>query len=91
MHLFPKDEQQRKQCVKFVRKHRPEFTQTTSSTICSAHFEDSCFEIRNLLGVPNTVKPKAKYLIHGAVPTKEIFAAEETKNMSSREKRKVCQ
>ena len=36
--MFPKDEQQRKKWVKFVRKRRTEFTPTTSSTICSAHF-----------------------------------------------------
>ena len=46
MHKFPANEEQQKICIKFVRKHRPNFTPTNSSVIYSPYFETSCFEFR---------------------------------------------
>ena len=54
-HKFPAHEKQRKMWVKFVRKHRQNFTPTSSSVICSAHFEELCFGTRYLIDVPDEV------------------------------------
>ena len=88
MHKFPANEEQRKMWIKFVRKHRPNFTPTNSSVICSAHFETSCFGTRYHIGVPDELKPKARYLLEGSVPTKDSVVLEEMP-ATSRTKRKV--
>ena len=74
MHKFPANEEQRKMWIKFVRKHRPNFTPTNSSVICSAHFETSCFATRYHIGVPDELKPKPRYLLEGSVPCNEGFS-----------------
>ena len=45
MHKFPANEEQRKIWIKFVPKHRPNFTPTNSSVICSAYFETSSLNL----------------------------------------------
>ena len=46
MHQFPLDEATRRQWVKFVRKHRPDFKPTNPSYLCSVHFAPGCFTQR---------------------------------------------
>lgn len=48
MHYFSKNEAVRQKWARFVRKHRKHFTPTSSSALCSVHFEDSCYEHRPL-------------------------------------------
>ena len=88
MHKFPKNEEQRKLWVKFVRRHRRDFISTSSSVICSVHFEKSCFATRYNVGIPNELKPRSRYLIPGSIPTKDTILPEE-KPVTPREKRKV--
>ena len=88
MHKFPENEEHRKLWVKFVRRHRPDFAATSSSFICSAHFDKACFATRYLVGVPDEVKPRSRYLLQGSVPTKDTVTQEE-KPATLREKRLV--
>ena len=47
MHQFPSDPVVRDKWVKFVRKHRRDFEpQLKYSSLCSAHFEESCYSRR---------------------------------------------
>ena len=88
MHKFPEDEEVRKNWVKFVRRHRPNYTPTSAAVVCSAHFEESCFATRYHLGVPSELKPRSRYLLPGSTPTKDTVATSETP-LTIREKRKV--
>ena len=76
MHKFPANEEEWKIWIKFVRKHWPNFTPTNSS-VCSAHFEKSCFGTRYHIDVPDELKPKARYVSEGSVPTKDSVILEE--------------
>ena len=77
MHKFPENEEQRKLWAKFGRRHRPDFTATSSSVIYSAHFEKSCFATRYQVGVPDELKPRSRCLIPGSVPAKDTIIQEE--------------
>ena len=88
MHKFPENDEQRKLWTKFVQRHRPDFFPSNSSVICSAHFEKSCFATRYQLGVPEELKPKARYLIKGSIPTKDTVILDEMPS-TSRAKRRV--
>ncbi|XP_078583342.1 uncharacterized protein LOC144866026 isoform X1 [Branchiostoma floridae x Branchiostoma japonicum] len=56
----------RKLWIKFVERHRPGFKPSATSSLCSAHFEPSCFttnlEIAERCGM-------SRRLVRGAVPT----------------------
>ena len=59
MHLFPKEEtdrQRQRKWVNFVHKHRPSFQATKTSVLCSAHFEDSCFNMNLMLAKSINIK-----------------------------------
>ena len=45
MHQFPTDPVVRAQWVRFVQKHRVDFGEPVNkyASLCSAHFEESCF------------------------------------------------
>ncbi len=90
MHKFPENEEQRKIWIKFVQRHRPNFFPSSSSVICSAHFEKSCFATGYQLGVPDELKPKARYLIQGSVPTKDTVILEEMPSTSRAKRRVRC-
>jgi hypothetical protein len=69
MHLFPKqetDHQRRRKWVHFVHKHRPGFRDTVSSCLCSAHVEDSCFDMNLALAKTLNMKRRLK---GDAIPT----------------------
>ena len=93
MHKFPnKDKKldQWKLWVQFVRKHRPSFTPTNFSAICSAHFERSCYPLRYSLDVPSPLKPKSLYLKPGSVPTLDTVVPDDLQTpVSARQRRKV--
>ena len=73
MHQFPLDPDLRDQWVKFVQRNRQGFRDSRSryQSICSAHFEDHCFEhnpaIRSVL--EGTGLKLKNMLCKGAVPT----------------------
>ena len=63
MHLFPKEEtdpQRQRKWVNFVHKHRPSFQATKTSVLCSAHFEDSCFNINLMLAKSLNIKKERR-------------------------------
>ena len=89
MHKFPENKEQRKLWVRFVRSHRSDFISTSSSVICSVHFEKSCFTTRYSVGngIPNELKQRSR-LIPGSIPNKDTILPEENP-VTPHEKRKV--
>ena len=74
MHKFPKDKTVQKLWTNFVRRHRKDFTPTTSSHLCSGHFEPTCYFRRpDILVAENSPQrnkiPRLRKLEPGAVPT----------------------
>ena len=69
MHRFPKDESLRRQWTQFVRSHRAKFAPSKYSALCSAHFEETCFERKLPLGPEASVKTPRNLLKRGSVPT----------------------
>ena len=45
MHYFPKDETLRQKWIRFVRIHRKDFVLKKQSALCSAHYNESCFDV----------------------------------------------
>ena len=90
MHKFPENEEQRKIWTRFVQKHRPNFEPTSLSVICSAHFEKSCFATRYHIGVPDDVKPRARYLLPGSVPKNDTVVQRETPVTTHAKRRVGC-
>lgn len=95
MHLFPRNEQQRRQWVSFVRRHRAGFTPSATSALCSIHFKPTDFAKRldiDLGDSSGNVKHLRRLEI-GAVPTIDaagtIPRQIETER-DRRRKRKVC-
>ncbi|CAB4039764.1 THAP domain-containing 2-like [Paramuricea clavata] len=79
MHMFPRDDKQRAAWTKFVRKHRPGWNPTTSSAICSAHFQGNDFTQRLNIDIPTAPDRSSsnisckRYLTHGTIPTIEDY------------------
>ena len=72
IHTLPDEEkapERRKKWVRFVRKHRPHFTPSRSSVLCSAHFEESSFTMN--VSVSTSLGMKRK-LTETAVPTVDV-------------------
>lgn len=62
-HYFPnnaKDLKRHQQWVRFVRRHRPEFKPSTYSSLCSVHFEDSCYSVPRGAALQFGVRAKLK-------------------------------
>ena len=72
MHYFPKEESLRQKWTRFVRINRNDFVPKKSSWLCSAHFEDSCFEHKpvSLKDATGEAIELKKWLIKGSVPTR---------------------
>ena len=69
IHEFPnkqKDTKRYQLWVKFVRRHRPQWTSTNSSVLCSDHFEESCFTKNRAIALQLGMKMKLK---PDAIPT----------------------
>ena len=64
MHQFPADPIVRRKWVKFVPRHRVDFSEPVSkyASLCSAHFEEECYERRysSLLGEGSGMKSVLK-------------------------------
>ena len=91
MHLFPneeKDHKRRKMWVNFVHKHRPGFHATATSCLCSAHFEDSCFDVNLTLAKSLNMERRLK---GDAVPTIDVagIVPQAEEQMTNRRQRQV--
>ena len=74
MHYFPKDETLRTKWIRFVQIHRKDFIPSKSATLCSVHFDETCFESKSVAFTSaetgKTIQPK-RYLIKGSVPSRD--------------------
>ena len=85
MHRFPKNDIVRRKWVKFVRRHRDNFTPTSTSALCSAHFEAISYSRRTDISLnheQNNEFPTLKRLLIGASPTIDA-AVQEKPNAKS--------
>ena len=88
MHLFPTEPKCRAQWIKFVQRHRVDFGEPINryASLCSAHFEPSCFE--NSLARSMGFKLKNN-LETGSIPTRHAVDARGQEVFSDRRKRQV--
>jgi len=73
MHQFPLDPKIWSQWGKFVQRHRVDFGEPINKygSLCSAHFEPSCYPMRLRLSLQGTEETKPnKVLIKGSIPTR---------------------
>ena len=94
VHQFPSDPSVRTQWVQFVRRHRHDYKDPTSkySSLCSAHFDKSCYE--KMMSVVRSVKEEYKiemrvFLKPTAVATRDSVTPQSPEKISHREKEKV--
>ena len=81
LHRSPVNGAERDQWVRFVRTHRANFTPKGIFTVCSVHFEESCFErILHVEGYQRRIRPHS-------IPT--IWRKGPEKPLSERSRRKV--
>ena len=71
VHKFPADPGTRNAWVKFVRKHRPHFTPSRLSVLCSAHFKASCFTRMSGVVPEDSSTKQIRNLHKGSVPTRD--------------------
>lgn len=92
MHVFPSDSTLRAKWIKFVQRHRVDFSEPISkhASLCSAHFEQSCFEnsLAATLEGMEGIKIK-RNLIRGSIPTRDTILPEGPQVLSERQKRQV--
>ena len=91
-HLFPSEPTVRAQWVKFVRRHRVDFGEPVGkfASLCSAHFEQSCFSNSLASSLPGMEGIKMKRnLIPGSIPTRDTVSPEGPQVLSERQKRQV--
>ena len=92
MHQFPKDPVVRKKWVKFVQRHRADLDEssvTRCTSLCSVHFEESCYQRKMSLDLGEFSNMK-KFLVRGAIPTRYSVDPERSDVLSERRKRQVC-
>ena len=90
VHYFPKDESLRQKWTRFVRTHRKDFEPKKSSCLCSAHFDDSCFERKPVFhgeGSGEAMEMR-KLLIKGSVSSKNSDVPN-TSPITKRKRRRV--
>ena len=88
MHYFPSDENVKQAWIKFVRRHRKDFISSKSSSLCSVHFEDACFERRAAVLSPESDMKFKRFLVKGAIPTRDTVVPYSSPE-SKRNRRKV--
>ena len=94
MHYFPKDETLRQKWIRFVRIHRKDFVPCKSSTLCSVHFEDNCFESKPWIVTSSetgeSLQPKRKLKKGTAIPTRDTVVPLSSP-LTSRKRRSVSE
>lgn len=91
MHQFPKDPVVQRKWVKFVQRHRANFHEssvTKYTSLCSAHFEESCYTRKISLDLGEHSKQN-KVLIRGSILTRDSVVPERTDILTGRKKRQV--
>ena len=90
MHYFPSVDDVRQKWTTFVRRHRKDFVPSKMSTLCSVHFEESCFEQRAAIfsGESANLLKFKRFLIKGAIPTRDMVVPYSSPK-SARKQRKV--
>ena len=90
MHQFPSNPVVRRQWVKCVQRHRHDFREPLSkyTSLCSAHFESSCYE-RKYIGLLISESKMQFILRKGAVPTIDSVSSEREEILTERDKRQV--
>ena len=88
MHLFPTEPTVRAKWLKFVWRHRVDFSEPINkyASLCSAHFEPRCFE--NSLALSMGYKRK-RLLIAGSISTRDTVLFEGPEVLSARRKQQV--
>ena len=79
-HRFPneeKDPQRRGKWINFVRKHRPKFKPSAISSLCLAHFDDSCYNMN--LATAKSLGMR-RVLHEDAVPTVDVAGQQKENN-----------
>jgi len=89
MHLFPKDESFREKWIRFVQRHRANWQPSKTSTLCSVHFEPSCFTQRLDLNLGEGDYQTKRVIKKDAVPTIDCVEQKVEISQTDREKRKV--
>ena len=92
MHQFSLDPKIRSQWVKFVQRRRVDFGEPINkyASLCSAHFEPSCYPMRLRLSLQGTEETKRnKVLIKGSIPTKATVLPAVNQEPTDCGKRKV--
>ena len=95
MHYFPKEESLRQKWTRFVRINRDDFVPKKSSCLCSAQFDDSCFEHKpvspvSLADATGEAIELKKRLIKGSLPTRTAVVPY-TSPLTDRKRRRVCE
>ena len=92
MHYFPKEESLWQKWTRFVRINRRDFVPKKSSCLCSAHFDDSCFEHKplSLMNATGEAMELKKRLIKGSVPTRTDVVPY-TSTLTDRKRRRVSE
>ena len=76
IHEFPnkaKEKSRHQSWLSFVRKHRPNWTSSNSSILCSDHFEESCFARNRANAMELGMKIRLKA---DAIPTIDLSSVE---------------
>ena len=91
MHQFPTDLILRGKWIQFVRRHQANFNATSTYTsLCSAHFEESCYERPMLINVELPEGSKLwSFLKKGSIPTRDAVVPPAPEVLSERRKRQV--
>ena len=92
MHQFPANPAVRVKWVQFVRRHRHDFKDPTSkyTSLCSAHFEESCYE-RKMSLVSGIGLQMRYFLKKTAVPTRDGVNPPTPDVITDRMKRQVSE
>ena len=88
-HRFPVDPATRNAWVKFVRKHRPHFTPSGSSVLCSTHFKACCFTRMSGVVPEDSSTKQIRNLHKGSVPTRNTTSLPTNNEASTRQRRQV--
>ncbi len=91
MHQFPSNRDLREKWIKFVQRHRRDFAEPSKyASLCSAHFEESCYSRKPFLKLEGMENLKmSKVLIKGSIPTRDSIVPAQPEVLTDRRKRQV--
>ena len=91
MHQFPRDPVVRAKWVKFVLRHRCDFSDPVSkyASLCSAHFEERCYSRNQSILEGMEGLKMHRVLTKGSVPTRHTVVPPAPEVLPDRSKRQV--